>query len=378
MLYNKFQDLDISALGLGCMRLPVLDGDDTKIDEAATQEMVDYALANGINYFDTAYGYHGGNSEKVIGRCLAKHPRESYYISSKFPGYDLANFEKIEEIFNEQLERTGVGYFDFYMFHNVNEKNIDLYLNEEKYGLMAFLLEQKKQGRIRHLGFSTHAGIDTMQRFIEAYGEHMEFCLIQLNWLDWNLQNAMAKVNMLLALDLPILVMEPLRGGKLATLPEENAEILKALRPEETVPGWAFRFLQSVGGILVTLSGMSNFQQLQDNIRSYEEHKPLNMDEMETLFAIAEELAVSVPCTSCRYCTTYCPMELDIPKLINLYNDHVFTGKKASWIAPMNISLLPEDKRPASCIGCRACEAVCPQQIKISEVMSDFVEKLKK
>ena len=185
MFYNKFQGIELSALGMGCMRLPVIDSDDSRPDEAAVCEMVDYAMANGINYYDTAWGYHGGNSETVLGKALAKYDHKDYYIASKFPGYDLSNFGRIEEIFEAQLKRCGVDYFDFYLFHNVCEMNIDAYL-DESYGIHAYLTEQKRNGRIRHLGFSAHGSCEVMKRFLEAYGKDMEFCQIQLNYVDWS------------------------------------------------------------------------------------------------------------------------------------------------------------------------------------------------
>ena len=183
MVTKKFQDLELSALGLGTMRLPVIDGDDSKIDEEKTAEMVAYAMEHGINYYDTAWGYHDGQSETVIGRILGKYPRDSYFLATKFPGYDLANMDKVEAIFEEQLKKCGVEYFDFYLFHNVCEMNIDAYL-DPKYGIFDYLLKQKENGRIRHLGFSAHANCDIMKRFLDAYGEHMEFGQIQLNWID--------------------------------------------------------------------------------------------------------------------------------------------------------------------------------------------------
>ena len=206
MLYKDFQGLKLSALGMGAMRLPVVDGDDTKVDQGAVNEMVDYAMEQGINYYDTAWGYHGGNSEIAIGEALARHPRESFYIATKFPGYDLSNMDKVEEIFERQLEKTGMGYFDFYLIHNVCEMNIDEYLNPE-HGIMPYLLAQKEAGRIRHLGFSAHGAIPVMERFLEAYGEHMEFCQIQLNFLDWQLQDARGKVELLKKWNLPVWVM---------------------------------------------------------------------------------------------------------------------------------------------------------------------------
>ncbi len=374
MVYKNFQDLKLSALGMGAMRLPVIDGKDDQIDEAATAEMVEYAIQKGINYFDTAWGYHNGNSELVMGKVLEKYPRESFYLASKFPGYDLSNMPKVEEIFERQLEKCRVTYFDFYLFHNVCEMNINEYL-DEKYGIYEYLLKQKENGRIRHLGFSAHGSYDVMKRFLDAYGEHMEFCQIQLNYLDWNFQDAKSKVELLKEYNIPVWVMEPLRGGRLAALSEAEEAKLKALRPDEGIPAWAFRFLQSIPEVVMTLSGMSNFQQLKENIDTFETEKPLTEEERKVLLALADDMVNSVPCTACHYCTSHCPKGIDIPSMIKLYNEHVFTG--GGFIAPMALMSVPKEKQPSACIGCRSCEAVCPQQIKISEVMADFTEKLK-
>lgn len=373
MIYRDFQDIKLSALGFGAMRLPVIDGNEEEtIDEKQVEAMVAYAIEHGVNYFDTAYGYHDGKSEVVMGKALSAYPRESYYLADKFPGYDLSNMDKVEEIFEEQLKRCGVDYFDFYLFHNVYEKNIDPYL-DPKYGIMEYLLKQKEAGRIRHLGFSAHGRYDTMKRFLDAYGEHLEFCQIQLNYLDWKLQDAKAKVELLNEYQIPVWVMEPLRGGKLASLSEENEAKLKAVRPEEGIPAWAFRFLQSVKGVTVTLSGMSNMEQMKDNIHTFEEDKPLDDAEMKTLLEVADSMLDILPCTACRYCVTHCPKSLDIPTLLLLYNEARFTN---GLITHMAVEALPEEKWPDQCIGCRSCEAVCPQQLEIAGAMSDFVEKL--
>lgn len=375
MIYREFQGEKLSALGMGAMRLPVVDGDDARIDEAAAAAMVDYAMAHGVNYYDTAWGYHNGNSELVMGRALARYPRESYFLADKFPGYDLSNMDKVESIFEKQLEKCGVEYFDFYLFHNVCEMNIDAYL-DPKYGIFDYLTAQKKAGRIRHLGFSAHGSYAVMKRFLEAYGSEMEFCQIQLNYLDWKFQGAKEKVELLQAYNIPVWVMEPLRGGKLASLAPADEEKLQALRPQEGIPAWAFRFLQSVPAVTVTLSGMSNMEQMQANIRTYETEQPLNENEMQALLNIADEMVgkIALPCTACHYCVSHCPQGLDIPNLLALYNEHCFTD--GGFIAPMALSAVPEDKRPNSCIGCRSCEAVCPQQIRISEAMADFARKL--
>ena len=375
MMDRDFQDVKLSALGMGAMRLPVVDGDDSKIDEAAAFAMVDEAMARGVNYYDTAWGYHNGNSELVMGKALARHPREKFYLATKFPGYDLSNMGKVEEIFEKQLEKCQVEYFDFYLFHNVCEMNIDAYL-DPKYGTYDYLLAQKKNGRIRHLGFSAHGDYDVMKRFLEAYGKDMEFCQIQLNYLDWDFQDAKRKVELLNQWNIPVWVMEPLRGGKLASLAPEDEAKLKALRPDEGIPAWAFRYLQSIPSVVVTLSGMSNMEQMKENIATFETDKPLNETELETLHAIAQGMVkkIVLPCTACHYCTSHCPQGLDIPNLLSLYNEHCFT--QGGFIAPMALSAIPADKQPSACIGCRSCEAVCPQGIKISEAMADFTAKL--
>ena len=374
MIYRNFQNLQLSALGMGAMRLPVIDGNDAKIDYAATEKMVAYAMEQGINYYDTAWGYHDGNSEIVMGKILSQYPRERYYLATKFPGYDLANMTKVKEIFEKQLEKCGVEYFDFYLFHNVCEMNIDAYL-DEKYGIFDYLMEQKKNGRIKHLGFSAHGSYEIMKRFLEAYSAEMEFCQIQLNYLDWSFQDAKAKAELLSSYNIPIWVMEPLRGGRLAKLSEADAAKLKGMRPDEEIPAWAFRFLQTVPGVTMILSGMSDLAQLQENIKTFETDKPLTKEEWDALLSVAEGmLNNTLPCTSCHYCVSHCPKGLDIPTLLNLYNEHSFTG--GGFIAPMVLMAIPQEKQPSSCVGCRSCEKVCPQQIKISEAMTDFASKV--
>lgn len=375
MIYREFKGLQLSMLGLGTMRLPLIDGDNAKIDERATAEMVDYAMEHGINYYDTAWGYHEGNSETVVGKVLSAHPRDSFYLASKFPGYDQENFLKIEEIFEKQLEKCGVDYFDFYLFHTVTEENIEWYL-DRKYGLLEYLLKQKENGRIRHLGFSAHADCDVMRRFLEAYGEHIEFCQLQINYLDWTYQKAKDKVDLLKEYDIPVWVMEPLRGGKLAALSVEAEKELLELRQDEDIPAWAFRFLQTIPNVKVVLSGMSNFTQLKENIATFEEDKPLNEEEMKAVLRIADGMmGRMLPCTSCRYCTSKCPKELDIPRLLEIYNNQIFAGLEE--IPEASLKNVEKEKWPSECIGCRSCEKVCPQGIKISEAMADFSGKLK-
>ena len=377
MIYKQFQDRKLSALGFGCMRLPTVDGNDANVNEAEAARLIARAMEGGVNYYDTAWGYHAGNSETVMGRILKQYPRDSFFLADKFPGYDLSNMDKVEEIFEKQLEKCQVDYFDFYLFHNVCEMNIDAYL-DPKFHIYESLMARKKAGQIKHLGFSAHGDLDTMRRFLEAYGKDMEFCQIQLNWLDWDFQNARGKTELLDAWGIPVWVMEPLRGGKLAKLSDEYAARLKELRPDENIPAWAFRFIQSLDlpPVTVTLSGMSSMEQVEDNLNTFAEEKPLNPQELKTLLDIADSMTerTSVPCTACRYCTTHCPQGLDIPMLLELYNEHVFSG--GGFIAPMRVAQLPDGKKPSACVGCRSCEAVCPQRIKISEALASFSARL--
>ena len=376
MIYKEFKGKKLSALGMGCMRLPTY-GEDKTIDEAKTAEMFDYAIKNGINYFDTAWGYHDGKSELVVGKLLEKYPRESFYLASKFPGYSKETWGRAKEIFEKQLEKCRVDHFDFYLIHNVSEGNIDAYL-DEKYGDVLYFVKMREEGKIGHLGFSTHANLENMRRFLDKYGKYMEFCQIQLNWLDWRLQKAEAKVAMMKEYgNIPVWVMEPVRGGKLATLEEGYAKQLQAHREDESIPAWAFRFIQSIPEVCVTLSGMSDFEQVKANIKTFSEEKPLSGDEWNTLMSIADSMVgrKTLNCTACRYCTTYCPQGLDIPRIIEHYNEHTVSGR--SEVSPRMIASYAEDKLPTACIGCRSCEEVCPQNIEISEMMSDFAAKLK-
>lgn len=374
MIYRDFKGDKLSALGLGTMRFPLIDGDDKRINEEKTAEIVDYTLKNGVNYFDTAWGYHGGNSEIVIGKLLSNYPRDSFRLATKFPGFDRSYAEKAPEIFEKQLEKCRVDYFDFYLCHNVTDRSIDVFLNPAVHD---YILEQKKSGRIRHLGFSAHGSIASMRKFIEAYGDEIEFCQIQLNWLDWKLQDAKGKTEMLAGYGIPVWVMEPVRGGRLINIGEDEND-LRAVCPDRDTAEWAFRFIQSLPNIGVTLSGMSNMDQIKENIAIFSENKPLTDEEFRVLMGVTDKMTarVGVPCTACRYCTTKCPMELDIPELMRMYNELKVTG--GGFTVPLLHSALPEDKRSTACLGCQSCEEVCPQQIRISEVMSELADRLTK
>lgn len=376
MIYNDFKELKISGMAMGTMRLPQNSKDPGDINEKETFEMVDYAMANGVNYYDTAWGYHSGNSEIVMGKALARHPREKFYLADKFPGYDLANMSKVEEIFEKQLEKCQVDYFDFYLIHNLCELNVDEYLNPAN-GIKEYMKKQLENGRIKHLGFSIHAGMEVFDKFMEYYGDLMEFCQIQLNYLDYEFQDAKAKIKKLRELGMGVWVMEPVRGGKLADLGEPFNSRLKAMKPDKPIVDWAYMFLQSIPEVVTVLSGASSLEQIKYNIKAFEKKEQLNEKQFEELLQVARDMTVpgSVPCTSCRYCIDHCPQGLDIPHLLNLYNEEKFT--KGGFIAPMALGAIEKDKKPESCLGCGACQQVCPQGIKIAEVMKDFVEIMK-
>jgi len=370
MIYTSFQDKKLSMLGFGAMRLPThVDG---AIDEAQVEAMVNRAIESGVNYFDTAWPYHGGMSEIVMGRVLNKYPRESFMLATKYPGHQISDHYDPAEIFEQQLKKCGVDYFDFYLLHNVCETTAATYL-DPRWGIIDYFKEQKRLGRIRHLGFSCHAGVDCLREFLNAVGGDMEFCQIQLNYLDWTLQNAQAKIKLLHERGIPVWVMEPVRGGRLCNLGEENHARLKAMRPQESIAAWGFRFLQNVPGVTMILSGMSNMAQMEDNLKTFSEKKPLTEEETNALLEIAESLKDSVPCTSCRYCTEHCPMGLDIPLLLSVYNDLRFAPGVG---VAMRLEMLPAEKQPSACLACGACAAICPQKIDIPGALADLAKKL--
>ena len=368
MKYIDFQGKQLSLLGFGAMRLPTL-GKDDEINLAEAERMIDRAMEAGINYYDTAFPYHGGNSEIVTAKALSKYPRDSYYLATKYPGHQVLDEYNPAEIFETQLKKCGVDYFDFYLLHNVSESSIGVYL-DERWGIVDYFLEQKRLGRIKHLGFSTHGLPENLNEFLDAAGEHMEFCQIQLNYLDYTLQRANEKCDILAKWNIPVWVMEPVRGGKLVDkLPESAKARLKELRPDESIASWCFRWLMTLPNMGVILSGMSTMEQLEDNIRTFSEEKPLSDSEIDELYAIAESLKNNVPCTACRYCVEGCPMGLNIPMLIEIYNDLRYAPGVNS---ASKIEFMPEDKRPTACIGCGSCTAICPQSIDIPKVLSDF------
>ena len=371
MIYTEFQGDRLSMLGFGAMRLPTLA--DGSIDTAATEEMIDYAMAHGVNYYDTAMPYHGGMSEVVVGKILSKYPRESFRLADKYPGHQKFSTYNPAETFEQQLKKCGVEYFDYYLLHNVSEASIETYL-DPRWGIMDYFIQQRKLGRIKHLGFSTHGRVEMLEQFLADYGKDMEFCQIQLNYLDWTLQDAKAKCALLDRYNIPIWVMEPVRGGKLAKLDEASETRLKALRLEESTAAWGFRFLQGIPNVTMVLSGMTNMDHVTDNIRTFQESKPLNEAELAMVFDIAEGMKNTIPCTACRYCCEGCPKGLDIPTLIAILNDLRFAP---STNTAMMLEFAPEEQKPTACIGCGKCTRICPQNIDVPGALAELAERLK-
>lgn len=372
----KYRDLcgeRVSLLGFGAMRFPTTTVNGKReVDFAETERLVDFAIGKGLNYFDTAHPYHRGESERIIGKILSKYPRESFYLADKFPGHQIMSNYDVRGIFAEQLEKCGVEYFDFYLLHNVCDTTLDTYL-DERWGIVDYLLEEKKRGRIKHLGFSTHATVECLEKILEHFEGKLEFCQIQLNYLDYTLQRANEKLELLKKYNMPVIVMEPVRGGKLASLNEYAESKMREYRPDESVASWCFRWLEEFSEVSVVLSGMSDMAQVKDNLKTYSGGEPLSAEERALLSEIAEALKKSVPCTACRYCTDGCPAGLDIPELISVYNDLAY---QKSTNTAIRVEFLPEDKKPSACIGCGKCSEICPQKIDIPKTLADLTDMI--
>ena len=364
MYYHQFHDLPVSALGIGSLRLPAKPEDPNCIDREKAQKVIDYALGHGINFVDTAYTYHEGDSERFLGEALKKHNRSSYYLSSKY--YVSANPD-IRALFEEQLRRLQTDYLDFYLLHGMDENSFDAFTDESR-DYIGFLQEQKRLGRIRYLGFSSHAAPETLSRFLEWY-DGFDMALLQLNYLDWKLLNAKRQYEIVTAHNIPIWVMEPMKGGILSSLNPKAAKILKDAAPNRSLASWGFRFLMGLPNVRTILSGMSSIEQIKDNLTIFDRPDPLSSQEIEILEKAADAFLEdrSVPCTGCRYCCSVCPAGLDIPLLIKGYSEHRVSGE--TW----RIAGLSRIKHePESCLQCGLCLKHCPQKIEIPHIMKQF------
>ncbi len=368
MIYHEVCGERVSMLAMGNMRLPTTDGRNGPIDEQKAQEIIDRVYAGGVNYFDTAYMYHGGQSEVFVGKALKKYPRDSYFLATKLPSGPMEQGKSPQELFEEQLQKCQVDYFDFYLLHNLNEGSYDVFTDPQR-GAIPYLLEQKRLGRIRHLGLSSHAKPETLRRFLDTY-DCFEFVQIQLNYFDWEYQDAKQQYEIITGHGLPVWVMEPCRGGRLASLSPEADAILKQVRPDRSVASWAFRYLMGLPGVRVVLSGMTELPQALDNIATFTEGAPLSPLEQETLQKALEQFRAQfvVPCTVCHYCDG-CPMGLDIPTLLGLYSRYRLNPGPMIW---MELERIDPERFPSACIACGACVHKCPQNIPIPDLMAEF------
>ena len=366
MFYKDFKGNPISTLGFGVMRMPTDPADSTKFDREAGQAIIDRAIELGINYFDTAHLYQKTDSEKFLGEALKKYPRDSYYLATKFYG---STKRDIRKTFFDQLERLQTDYIDFYLLHCLEEDTFKLYTDPEL-DYLGFLRQMRAEGRIRYLGFSTHASPEMLEEFL-AYDDGFDMALMQLNFVDWTLLDAKRQYEVLTRHDLPVWVMEPLKGGRLATLNDAACQILKAAAPEQSIPAWGFRYLMGLPNVQTVLSGMGSVEMVEENAALFHNYQPLSTAEQQALeqarIAFIDDLGV--PCSGCRYCCDECPEELDIPLLIRYYNEKNLGGE--AWKIPG----LEQTKGAVHCLQCGACLEHCPQKIQIPQIMAKLKEE---
>ncbi len=402
--YPSLGDDKVSILGYGCMRWPTVPAPDGKgelIDQDVVNELVDYALAHGVNYFDTSPVYVQGWSEKATGIALSRHPRESYYLATKLSNFSNYSRENSIAMYRKSFEEMGVEYFDYYLLHAIgggdgmktfNERYVDN-------GLLDFLQEERKAGRIRRLGWSFHGQQEVFDQVLVMHDEvHWDFVQIQLNYVDWHHAiganvDASYLYQELEKRHIPAVIMEPLLGGRLSNLPQHVVERLKQRRPEDSVASWAFRFAGSPKGVLTVLSGMTYMEHLQDNIRTFSPLQPLTEDDKAFLEETAQLIMQypTIPCNDCKYCMP-CPYGIDIPAILVHYNKCVNEGNvprssqdenyrtaRRAYLVGYDRSV-PKLRQADHCIGCGQCSPHCPQRIDIPKELQrihSFVEQLK-
>jgi len=369
---RKFKDnLNISLLGFGAMRLPYDDGKPANINIKKSFEMFDYAFENGVNYFDTAYMYHDYASEEFTGKALARYPREDFYLATKLPPWYIEKKEDLQSIFDGQLKKCKVDYFDFYLMHCITRSTLPMF---EKYGAYEFLREQQKKGKLRYLGFSIHDGPELMEEVLSKY--EFEFGQIQLNYLDWDQLDSKGLYEALRRRDIPAIIMEPVRGGTLANLPPESAKILRQANPGRSQASWAMRYAGELPGVLTILSGMSTLEQVKDNVNSYTNFAPLTTDEREVIRRAVDAFRknATIPCTACGYCMP-CPVGVDIPESLGAYNMLKTTGKLEAF--GIEYGHIGRGSQPEDCTGCGACLPLCPQQIDVPKWMDKITRTYK-
>jgi len=377
---KELENFNGKKLGMGCMRLPVLDGDVKKIDETAVCEMVDYFMEQGFSYFDTAYPYHNQMSEGAVKRCLVeRYDREKFYLADKMPLWLVKEKADLSKIFEEQLERCGVTYFDFYLLHALSKERAE---EAEKLGAFEFIQSMKNEGKIRHIGFSFHDSAVVLDEILTNHPE-VEFVQLQINYYDWDSENVQSRKCYEVAVKhgVPVIVMEPVKGGTLANLAPEAANVLDNLNQDEngkskaSYASFAVRYAASLENVFMVLSGMSDFAQLSDNVSYMKEFIPLTEEEQGGIVKVVEELAKlpTIVCTKCRYCVEGCPQKINIPGLFQAYNNVIQFGDNV--VSRRSYGNAVRDCGLASsCVSCGMCEEQCPQHLEIRELLKDVAK----
>ena len=373
MLNSSFRGKDVSRLGFGLMRLPAPPDRPFDIDRAASEKLIDHAVSLGVNYFDTAYTY--GGSEELAGAALSKYPRDSYFLATKCPPWMVNNEGDFERIFAEQQRRCKTDYFDFYLVHNLAKEGYRAAGNEEHFksfidiGMYDMLVKKKAEGCIRNIGFSFHGTLDILQKLIERFV--WDFAYIQINYVDWAATAAKSQYEALCGKGIPVTVMEPLRGGTLATLNDEAASLLKSANPEASLASWGIRYAASLPGVLTVLSGMNALPQLEDNVATISSLQPVTDREKELLGKATEAYNKSgaIACTGCGYCMP-CPQGVNIPAVFSVYNYTMV--KKNRYPFDNGYSTLSESEKASGCVGCGLCAEKCPQHLDIPRHLEDI------
>lgn len=367
---RRYRDIEVPLLALGCMRLPMRNDE---IDQQELDRMVDYCMEHGANYFDTAYMYVDSKSEFAIGKSLKRYKREDFLLADKSPIYKMKTREDVRKIFEEQLKKCQVEYFDFYMCHNINKNSVDTYRNVAMYDE---LVKLKKEGRIKYLGFSFHGTPDILREVVKEH--KWDFAQLQINYLDWDVVKAKEQYDIVQAEGIPVTVMEPLRGGGLVNLSDKALAKLKEHYPDTTPASFGLRWAASRKNVVTVLSGMSNLQQVKENIQTFIDYKEMTEDEIKVADEISKIIQSQgeINCTACKYCMEVCPRGINIPAAFALYNQYKVSKSKMSFT--MYYDTLSEAEQPDACIKCGLCSKNCPQNLDIPALLTKIADEYKK